>query len=527
MSADAGGDRGDAGDRPRRAGDDAVARRDLRPGRLHGRHRRPLHDQLRLDDVVRDPGVAARQLHADADAGGALDQDEAAPRGRRRPRRSTDHDVEGRALLRALDAATRDAALVAGAPRDRRGHRGARAARAACRCSWSRTRTSCRTTTSRSSRSACARRRARASRRPRSSPTASPAGSARCRRSATRSSRSPTIRRRRRTSATIYVRLKPIDERERDQFDLMERGRARDAAGGWRAEPAHRRPAVATIGGGGQNAEIQFTINGPDLSKCSSSTPTRRERRREGAGRRRPRHVAERRQAGALGRTSIGRRRRTSACRSSDAADALRLLVGGDQVTTYNEGGEQYEVHVRARRGNRRRRRRSAADRCRRTGRQRAARQHRDADAGHGAVGDQPPQPSAPGDGLRRTAARASRRCRRWTRCARGRVAEHGAGLRTRFAGRSRELGRAAQNFLIRVRALARVHVSDPGGAVRVVAAPGHDPAVAAADAAVRAAVDHHHRPVAEHLLGAGPAGAVRRREEELDPADRSRQPAA
>ena len=33
-----------------------------------------------------------------------------------------------------------------------------------------------------------------------------------------------------------------------------------------------------------------------------------------------------------------------------DAAEALRLLVGGDQVTTYNEGGEQYEVHLRARR---------------------------------------------------------------------------------------------------------------------------------------------------------------------------------
>ena len=32
----------------------------------------------------------------------------------------------------------------------------------------------------------------------------------------------------------------------------------------------------------------------------------------------------------------------------ADAAEALRLLVGGDQVTTYNEGGEQYEVHVRA-----------------------------------------------------------------------------------------------------------------------------------------------------------------------------------
>src|SRR5262249_9906285 len=32
-----------------------------------------------------------------------------------------------------------------------------------------------------------------------------------------------------------------------------------------------------------------------------------------------------------------------------DAAEALRLLVGGDQVTTYNESGEQYEVHLRAR----------------------------------------------------------------------------------------------------------------------------------------------------------------------------------
>src|SRR5262249_39849762 len=36
-----------------------------------------------------------------------------------------------------------------------------------------------------------------------------------------------------------------------------------------------------------------------------------------------------------------------------DAAEALRLLVGGDQVSNYNEGGEQYEVHLRARAENR------------------------------------------------------------------------------------------------------------------------------------------------------------------------------
>src|SRR5262249_29428604 len=35
----------------------------------------------------------------------------------------------------------------------------------------------------------------------------------------------------------------------------------------------------------------------------------------------------------------------------ADVAQSLRLLVGGDQVSTYNEGGEQYEVHVRANEG--------------------------------------------------------------------------------------------------------------------------------------------------------------------------------
>ena len=37
----------------------------------------------------------------------------------------------------------------------------------------------------------------------------------------------------------------------------------------------------------------------------------------------------------------------------SDAAEALRLLVGGDQVTTFNDAGEQYEVHLRAKAENR------------------------------------------------------------------------------------------------------------------------------------------------------------------------------
>ena len=105
---------------------------------------------------------------------------------------------------------------------------------------------------------------------------------------------------------------------------------------------------VATFGGGGnQNADIQFTINGPDLGKLEQFA----------------RHVADqaRKQPGVVDvdtslnvgkpELSVHLDRLKAAdlgVEVADAAEALRLLVGGDQVTTYNEGGEQYEVHVRA-----------------------------------------------------------------------------------------------------------------------------------------------------------------------------------
>ncbi|MDQ3489044.1 MAG: efflux RND transporter permease subunit [Acidobacteriota bacterium] len=72
---------------------------------------------------------------------------------------------------------------------------------------------------------------------------------------------------------------------------------------------------VATFGGGGnQNGKIQFTINGPALKKLEQF-------------------------GGAV----------AAAART---LGSMRLLVGGDQVT-YNEAGEQYEVHIRAEEANR------------------------------------------------------------------------------------------------------------------------------------------------------------------------------
>src|SRR6185503_13193840 len=105
---------------------------------------------------------------------------------------------------------------------------------------------------------------------------------------------------------------------------------------------------VATIGGGGnQNAEIQFTINGPDLGKLETFANAVAEAARKQPG------VVDVDTSLNVGKPEISvRLDRLKAAdlgvQVADAAEALRLLVGGDQVSTYNESGEQYEVHVRA-----------------------------------------------------------------------------------------------------------------------------------------------------------------------------------
>ena len=169
------------GDRPRRARDHAVAHRGVPPGRVHGRHPRALPEELRPHDGVRHRRLAARQLHADADARRRAGcRRHAGRRARRSPCSSASstsfyRPIE-RVYMRAL--ALRDAAPLGGRRWLRRDARLVRAARAR-RCP----RASCPRTTRRSSRSTCARPKARASRRRSSSPSASRARSASCPRS--------------------------------------------------------------------------------------------------------------------------------------------------------------------------------------------------------------------------------------------------------------------------------------------------------------------------------------------------------
>jgi hydrophobic/amphiphilic exporter-1 (mainly G- bacteria), HAE1 family len=155
-----------------------------------------------------------------------------------------------------------------------------------------------------------------------------------------------------RNLGNVYVRLTPIGARTRDQFAVMNDIRktilpALAAGSRTSVQP------VATIGGGGsQSADVQFVINGPDLRKLEVLSRQLVDRVKGVRG------VVDVDTSMNVGKpelsVQIDRPKAADlGVQVGDAAEALRLLVGGDQVTTYNEGGEQYEVHLRARAENR------------------------------------------------------------------------------------------------------------------------------------------------------------------------------
>ena len=251
-------------------------------------------------------------------------------------------------------------------------------------------------------------------------------------------------------AGTVYVRLTPVGDRKRDQFAVMNEVRAKVLPGIGAANLRTGVRPVATIGGGGnQNAEIQFTINGPDLKALEHFAGAIAEAARKEPG------VVDVDTSLNVGKPelSVNLDRLKAAdlgVQISDAAEALRLLVGGDQVTTYNEGGEQYEVHVRAGEDDRR-----------------TAQAIGQLTVPSSRVGSVPLENVArftPGTGPSEISRLNRQRqvtvfagllpgvSQTPAMSAMTRLAdslEMGPGYSTRFAGRSRELGRAANNFLM------------------------------------------------------------------------------
>jgi HAE1 family hydrophobic/amphiphilic exporter-1 len=149
--------------------------------------------------------------------------------------------------------------------------------------------------------------------------------------------------------ANIYVKLAPLASRPISQFVIM--GQVRDQVLPKFASYDLRTivsPVAAISGGGGRfNADISYMLRGPSLEKLNeySQHLVGKLKAMPGVvdvdsslivGKPELRAAIDRQKASDLG-VSV-----------SDIAQSLRLLVGGDQVSTYNEGGEQYEVHVRA-----------------------------------------------------------------------------------------------------------------------------------------------------------------------------------
>ena len=144
----------------------------------------------------------------------------------------------------------------------------------------------------------------------------------------------------------IYVKMSPVEEREVDQFETMARVRSEIlppyVEKDLRAQVAFV-PSINT----GNNSEVQFWIGGRDLDRLAGYTETLMEALRSQPG------VVDVDTNFIVGNPELGARvDRAKAAdlgvRVEDVATTLNVLVGGLEVTDYFEGGERYEVHLRA-----------------------------------------------------------------------------------------------------------------------------------------------------------------------------------
>jgi HAE1 family hydrophobic/amphiphilic exporter-1 len=151
--------------------------------------------------------------------------------------------------------------------------------------------------------------------------------------------------------ASIYVKLKDLEERSVSQSDLMVKARNEILAKYTKEMPGQLRtsvqPVAAISGGGNRNADIQYVIGGPDLEKLTKYSEALLAKMKTipdvvdadsslVTGKPELRVVIDRARAADLG------------VRVADIAQALNTLVGGQKVSTFNAGTDQYNVRVRA-----------------------------------------------------------------------------------------------------------------------------------------------------------------------------------
>jgi hydrophobic/amphiphilic exporter-1 (mainly G- bacteria), HAE1 family len=146
------------------------------------------------------------------------------------------------------------------------------------------------------------------------------------------------------TDVSIYVGLQHLSQRRRSQFDVMQAVRQQI-----RESPELRASVqqVSLVSGGGfRQTPFNLILRGPDLDRLTGYAQTLVQRLTALPGfvdvdtaqaQRSPelQAVVDRQRAADLG------------VRMADVAATLRVLVGGEKVGFYREGGEQYDVRLR------------------------------------------------------------------------------------------------------------------------------------------------------------------------------------
>ncbi|HEY1959182.1 MAG TPA: efflux RND transporter permease subunit [Polyangiaceae bacterium] len=147
--------------------------------------------------------------------------------------------------------------------------------------------------------------------------------------------------------ATVYVLLSPPETRTVTQNDMMDWTRKNVLA----KQPKNYRIQAGEVplfgGGGFSTARVQYTVRGPDLKRLEDIANDVVAKMKKVPG------AVDVDSSLIVGKPEIGvyidrQRAADLGVQPSDIANALRLLVQGEQVSNYEEHGEEYEVHVRA-----------------------------------------------------------------------------------------------------------------------------------------------------------------------------------